>query len=164
MMTTYVLCERTLEHDYITLARIYRLSYEVLQQPKFTLLYTPLQHVEHTIDHSHPICLGTDSEHTSKYSHRDLSHQVTEFWVDMWTQHGIVPWNFKLFLQPDERVAIVHFNNFGFHQTSDERQWITMPCNASITHFFADSVFPNDFYERIREVQGVSPVFQKAVK
>jgi hypothetical protein len=154
-----ILCERTQEHDQITLARIYRLAYDVLQHQKFKMLYTPLQHVQDNIDTSHIICLGTDSEGTQSYNHAALSHELTEFWVDMWTQHGLAAWNFRMYLQPDGRVAIVHFDNFGFHNYNEYRHWITMPCNVNLNFFFADSVFPNDFLERIRNVDSVSPVF-----
>jgi hypothetical protein len=161
-LPNYVLCERTQEHDQITLARIYRLAYDVLQHTKYKLLYTPLQHVQHTIDHTYAVCPGTDDDDinvNTRYDHPGLCHELTEFWVDMWSQHGIVSWNFHLFRQQDGRIAIVHLDNFGFHNWTTDRHWITMPCNVSVNHFFADSVFPNDFYERIRDVDGVSPVF-----
>lgn len=150
------LCQRTQEHDSITLARIYRLTHDVLQHSKYHYLYTPLQHVQDQIDRSHPLCLG--NEDNNQYA--DVSHELTEFWVDMWTQHGLVPWNFHLFNQQDGRVAIVHFDNFGFHNWAGDQHWITMPCNVSLNYFFEDSWFPVNFYNTIRDIDGVSPVFQ----
>ena len=155
------LCERTQEHDQITLARIYRLAYEVLQQPKYTLLYTPLQHVHDNIDKGHAVCLGTDEGTTTVYDFQTACSELVEFWTDMWLQHGLVAWNFHMYLQPDGRIAIINFDHFGFHNWSPNRHWITMPCNVSLNFFFCDSNFPNDFYNSIRDIEGVSPVFQE---
>ncbi len=152
-------CDRTMEHDYVTQARIYRLAYEVLQQPKFTLLYTPLQHVQDNIDKTYTVCLGTDDANDCEYDHAALYDQLVEFWKDMWEQHGLVAWNFHMYRQPDGRIAIVHFDNFGFYMYNPVRHWIAMPCNVSLNFFFCDSIFPDNFYERIRNVPGVSPVF-----
>ena len=151
-----ILCERTQEHDPITLARIYRLAHDVLQHEKYRYLYTPLQHVQEQIDRSHPICLA--NEDPTIYF--DVCHELTEFWTDMWTQHGLVAWGFHLFKQQDGRIAIVHLDQFGFHNWSNTQHWITMPCNVNLNFFFADSWFPNNFYDTIRNLDGVSPVFQ----
>jgi hypothetical protein len=153
------LCERTQEHDQITLARIYRLAFDVLQHPKYTILYTPLPHVHDNIDRSHAVCLATDEGITTAYDYKTVSHQLIEFWSDMWVQHGLVAWNFQMYRQPDERIALVNFDHFGFHNSTADRHWITMPCNVSLNFFFADSVFPNDFYNCVRHIEGVSPVF-----
>lgn len=155
------LCERTQEHDQITLARIYRLAYEVLQQPKFTVLYTPLQHVQDSIDKSHIVCLGTDEGITTPYDYQIVCHQLVEFWTDMWLQNGLVAWNFHMYRQPDGRIAVVHFDNFGFHNWNPNHHWITMPCNVSLNFFFSDSIFPSNFYNCVRDIEGVSPVFQE---
>jgi hypothetical protein len=157
------LCERTQEHDQITLARIYRLAYEVLQHPKYTLLYTPLQHVQDSIEKNKMICLGSDGNQTSHYDYQTVCGQLIEFWSDMWMQHGLVAWNFYMYQQADGRIAIVHFDNFGFHNWNENRHWITMPCNVIIQFFFADSIFPDGFYECVKDLDGVSPVFQNSI-
>ncbi len=147
------------EHDPITLARIYRLAYNVLEDPVFTLLTIPLQHTHEYLDRSFPV---TFTESTPGYEL--LRAEFTLFWVRMWNMYGLVVWNFDLFLQKDGRVAITNLEDTGFLHWNDitgkkTAFWISMPKEVELTSFFSTPAFPPDFYETVKDVEGISPVF-----
>ena len=152
------------EHDPVTLARMYKLAFLTLQDPVFKLLSTPLQHTHEFLNRTKPLSFTCCDDHPSLDWNR-LEAELVLFWIRMWDTWGLVPWNFHLFLQPDGRVAITHFEQFGFVHWDDStgkrtKFWITMPCNVNLTTFFSMSSFPNHFYERIKDIEGVSPVFR----
>ncbi len=153
------------EHDPVTLARIYKLAFLTLQDPIFTLLSTPLQHTHEYLDTSKPITFSWQQD-SPEFPWKRLEAELTLFWVRMWDVYGLATWNFHLFLQPDGRVAITHFEDTGFVHWNQEKEpgkktsfWIEMPCNVNRQFFFSLSTFPDGFYERVKNIEGVSPVF-----
>ncbi len=151
------------DHDTVTLARIYKLAFLTLQDPVFRILMTPLQHTHDHLQTSKPISFTWQSDHQTLDWER-VKAELTLFWIRMWDTWGIVPWNFQLFLQSDGRIAITHMEQFGFVQWDDTsgtrtKFWIRMPCIVNPQFFFSLSSFPPGFYDRVKDVEGVSPVF-----
>lgn len=147
------------EHDDITLARIYKLAFLTLQDPIFTILTTPLQHTHDFLDKSFPITFTEETPGIQR-----LRAELTLFWVRMWDVYGLVCWNFSLFLQKDGRVAITNLEDTGFLHWNDTTgkktaYWIEMPKEVERHAFFSASTFPPDFYETVKGVEGISPVF-----
>jgi hypothetical protein len=153
------------EHDTVTLARIYKIAFLTLQDTVFTVLTTPLQHTHEHLDYSQPLSFSWQQDRP-EFNWKRLEAELTLFWVRMWDTWGLVPWNFFLLLQPDGRVAITNMEDFGFLHWNDPDAsgkktafWIAMPVNVKLQYFFNMSTFPEGFYERIKEIEGVSPVF-----
>jgi hypothetical protein len=170
---------KTDEYDSVTLARIYKLAFLTLHDPVFRILMTPLQHTHEYLDVSKSISFMNPQEYPT-FDWTRLTDELTLFWIRMWDTFGIVPWDFHLFLQPDGRVALTHMENFGFVNWNDsvvhgfvfdkdnavssstekkKSYWISMPCNILTPTFFHSSTFPFGFYDRVKMIEGVSPVF-----
>ncbi len=151
-------------HDSTTLFRIHKLAVLIFQaKPQtYTILYTPLQHIHDKLQKDKMVTFDERYKHNS-LDYAKLANELVDFWTDFWLEHQIAPYNFQLFLQPDGRVAMTHFQQFGFHQWNQmdtPDQWIAIP-KAKVPYqaFFSNPFFPKDFYTRIRHVKGVSPVF-----
>ena len=113
------------------------------------------------MDRSAPV---TFTEHTDGTGMQRLRSELILFWVRMWDVYGLVCWNFSLLLQKDGRVAITNLEDTGFVLWNDSTGkktafWIDMPKEAEIPSFFSVPTFPPDFYETVKRVEGVSPVF-----
>lgn len=155
------------DHDPVTLARIYKLAFLTLQDPVFKILMTPLQHTHEYLDVSKPIAFSWRQDY-HELDWKRLEGELTLFWIRMWDTWGIVAWNFFLFLQPDGRVAITNMEDFGFLHWNDQTGkktafWIAMPRSINPKFFFNMSSFPDGFYERVKDTEGVSPVFSESI-
>jgi hypothetical protein len=153
------------DHDPVTLARIYKIAFLTLQDPVFKLLMTPLQHTHEHLDVSYPLSFPWPQDHP-ELDWKRLEAELTLFWIRMWDTWGLVPWNFFLLLQPDGRVALTNMEDFGFLHWNDPMGtgkrttfWIAMPRTINPKFFFSLSSFPDGFYERVKDTEGVSPVF-----
>jgi hypothetical protein len=79
-------------------------------------------------------------------------------WTELWLTEAV------RLLKKDGRVAITNLEDTGFLHWNDSTgtrtaYWIVMPKEFELPSFFSAATFPPDFYETVKGVEGVSPVF-----
>ena len=95
---------------------------------------------------SRPLFLG-DKDSCKCYHHDLISDVIAELvplWELIW-EHGYAAWDFELFVQPDNRVAIIDFDRFGVRPIKE----YTQPYLDEYK-FFQHACFPPQFQSMLR--------------
>jgi hypothetical protein len=96
------------------------------------------------IDTSHPLWLG-DHDSVNCYSTnliQDVTNELRRYWLAMW-ERGVVPWDFELYVQPDNSVVLLDFDKYA--EMVNGSLTFARGINISLRDFFVHPSFPPEF-------------------